>query len=156
MTKPLIDRLQDDIDALRLSKGDKVAIALLSTVRGEAARIGKDDGDRKTHDHEVTAVIRQFIKKLGQTIDFCKQNGRDTSAHEHELAILRPYAGKVEVDEATLAILREIIAANPDKAEQLKAKPGNVGWFVGQVKKATGGKADAEAVADLVKAELGL
>ena len=36
----------------------------------------------------------------------------------------------------------EIIAANPDKVEQAKAKPTMLGWFVGQVMKATGGKAN--------------
>jgi aspartyl-tRNA(Asn)/glutamyl-tRNA(Gln) amidotransferase subunit B len=30
----------------------------------------------------------------------------------------------------------EIIAANPDKVEQAKAKPTMLGWFVGQVMKA--------------------
>jgi len=156
MTKPLIERLQDDIDALRRAKGDKIAIGLLSTVKGEAVRVGKDDGDRQTEDHEVIAVIRQFLKKLGQTVDLCKKSGRDITAHEHQITILRPYVGADEVDEATLKIVREVIAANPDKAEQLKAKPGNVGWFVGQVKKATDGKADALAVTDMIKAELGL
>ena len=37
----------------------------------------------------------------------------------------------------------EIIAANPDKVEQVKAKPTMLGWFVGQVMKQTGGKANA-------------
>jgi len=50
----------------------------------------------------------------------------------------------------------EIIAANPDKVEQAKAKPTLAGWFVGQVMKATGGKANPQAVNDLVKAKLGL
>jgi GNAT superfamily N-acetyltransferase len=48
----------------------------------------------------------------------------------------------------------EIIAANPDKVEQAKAKPTLAGWFVGQVMKATGGKANPQAVNDLVKAKL--
>ncbi|MCO5073744.1 MAG: Asp-tRNA(Asn)/Glu-tRNA(Gln) amidotransferase subunit GatB [Rhizobiaceae bacterium] len=50
----------------------------------------------------------------------------------------------------------EIIAANPDKVEQAKAKPTMAGWFVGQVMKATGGKANPQAVNDLVKAKLGI
>jgi aspartyl-tRNA(Asn)/glutamyl-tRNA(Gln) amidotransferase subunit B len=50
----------------------------------------------------------------------------------------------------------EIIAANPDKVEQAKAKPSMAGWFVGQVMKATGGKANPQAVNDLVKAKLGI
>lgn len=50
----------------------------------------------------------------------------------------------------------EIIAANPDKAEQARAKPTLAGWFVGQVMKATGGKANPQAVNALVKAKLGI
>ncbi|MEQ8451057.1 MAG: Asp-tRNA(Asn)/Glu-tRNA(Gln) amidotransferase subunit GatB [Nitratireductor sp.] len=50
----------------------------------------------------------------------------------------------------------EVIAANPDKVEQAKAKPTLAGWFVGQVMKATGGKANPQAVNALVKTRLGL
>ena len=49
-----------------------------------------------------------------------------------------------------------VIAANPDKAEQAKSKPGMLGWFVGQVMKTTGGKANPQAVSDALKARLGL
>jgi len=50
----------------------------------------------------------------------------------------------------------EVIAANPDKAEQARLKPTLAGWFVGQVMKATGGKANPQAVNDLVKQKLGI
>ncbi|MCD2177729.1 Asp-tRNA(Asn)/Glu-tRNA(Gln) amidotransferase subunit GatB [Rhizobium sp. C1] len=50
----------------------------------------------------------------------------------------------------------EIIAANPDQVEKAKAKPTLAGWFVGQVMKATGGKANPQAVQELVKAKLGI
>ena len=50
----------------------------------------------------------------------------------------------------------EIIAANPDQVAKVAAKPALAGWFVGQVMKATGGKANPKAVQDLVKAKLGI
>jgi aspartyl-tRNA(Asn)/glutamyl-tRNA(Gln) amidotransferase subunit B len=50
----------------------------------------------------------------------------------------------------------EIIAANPDKVEQAKLKPSMLGWFVGQVMKASGGKAAPGAVNALLKAKLGI
>ncbi|APY12959.1 aspartyl/glutamyl-tRNA amidotransferase subunit B [Brucella sp. 10RB9215] len=50
----------------------------------------------------------------------------------------------------------DVIAANPDKVEQAKAKPTLAGWFVGQVMKATGGKANPQAVNELVKSKLGI
>src|SRR5262245_34520105 len=49
-----------------------------------------------------------------------------------------------------------IIAANPDKVAAAKAKPAMLGWFVGQVMKATDGKANPQAVNALLKAKLGL
>ncbi len=49
-----------------------------------------------------------------------------------------------------------VIAASPDKAEQAKAKPTLLGWFVGQVMKQTGGKANPQAVNELLKAKLGI
>jgi aspartyl-tRNA(Asn)/glutamyl-tRNA(Gln) amidotransferase subunit B len=53
-------------------------------------------------------------------------------------------------------MIDEIIAANPDKVAQAKTKPQLAGWFVGQVMKASGGKANPQAVNDLLKAKLGL
>ncbi len=50
----------------------------------------------------------------------------------------------------------EIIAANPDKVEQAKAKPSMLGWFVGQVMKASGGKANPQAVNEILKRKLGI
>ena len=50
----------------------------------------------------------------------------------------------------------EIIAANPDQVAKVKAKPTLAGWFVGQVMKSTGGKANPQAVQALVKAKLGI
>jgi aspartyl-tRNA(Asn)/glutamyl-tRNA(Gln) amidotransferase subunit B len=53
-------------------------------------------------------------------------------------------------------VVDDIIAANPDKVAQAKAKPAMVGWFVGQVMKSSGGKANPQTVNDLLKAKLGL
>ena len=54
------------------------------------------------------------------------------------------------------AAVDQIIAANPDKVEQAKAKPTLLGWFVGQVMKATGGKANPQAVNEMLKRKLGI
>jgi aspartyl-tRNA(Asn)/glutamyl-tRNA(Gln) amidotransferase subunit B len=51
-------------------------------------------------------------------------------------------------------IVDGIIAANPDKVAQAKAKPTLIGWFVGQVMRASGGKANPQAVNDLLKRKL--
>ena len=49
-----------------------------------------------------------------------------------------------------------VIAANPDKVADAKANPKAIGWFVGQVMKSTGGKANPQAVNELLKKKLGL
>ncbi len=54
------------------------------------------------------------------------------------------------------AAVDEIIAANPDKVEEVKEKPKMAGWFVGQVMKATGGKASPQMVNELLRKKLGL
>jgi len=54
------------------------------------------------------------------------------------------------------AAIDAVIAANPDKVAQALAKPTMLGWFVGQVMKATGGKANPQSVNELLKAKLGL
>jgi aspartyl-tRNA(Asn)/glutamyl-tRNA(Gln) amidotransferase subunit B len=53
-------------------------------------------------------------------------------------------------------LVDEIITANPEKVAQAKAKPQLVGWFVGQVMKSSGGKANPQAVNDLLKSKLGI
>ena len=52
------------------------------------------------------------------------------------------------------AALDEIIAANPAQVEKAKVNPKLAGWFVGQVMKATGGKANPKAVNQLVAQKL--
>ncbi|MEJ6395150.1 Asp-tRNA(Asn)/Glu-tRNA(Gln) amidotransferase subunit GatB [Gymnodinialimonas sp. 2305UL16-5] len=52
------------------------------------------------------------------------------------------------------AAVDEIIAANPDQVEKAKQNPKLAGWFVGQVMKATGGKANPKAVNQLVSQKL--
>jgi aspartyl-tRNA(Asn)/glutamyl-tRNA(Gln) amidotransferase subunit B len=50
--------------------------------------------------------------------------------------------------------VKDIIAANPDKVAEYRAKPKLIAWFVGQVMKATGGKANPAAVNELLKRNL--
>jgi aspartyl-tRNA(Asn)/glutamyl-tRNA(Gln) amidotransferase subunit B len=53
-------------------------------------------------------------------------------------------------------VVDAIISANPDKVAQAKAKPQALGWFVGQVMKSSGGKANPQAVNELLKSKLGI
>jgi aspartyl-tRNA(Asn)/glutamyl-tRNA(Gln) amidotransferase subunit B len=66
--------------------------------------------------------------------------------------------GLVQVNDtgAIEAIVDQLVSANPDKAAAVKSKPQAIGWFVGQVMKETGGKANPAAVNDILKAKLEL
>jgi aspartyl-tRNA(Asn)/glutamyl-tRNA(Gln) amidotransferase subunit B len=53
------------------------------------------------------------------------------------------------------AAIDEVVASNPAKVDELSKKPKLIGWFVGEVMKRTQGKANPQAVNDLLKAKLG-
>jgi aspartyl-tRNA(Asn)/glutamyl-tRNA(Gln) amidotransferase subunit B len=64
---------------------------------------------------------------------------------------------KQVTDESAIeAAVDEVIAANPDKAAEARAKPKMASWFVGQVMKATQGKANPQSVTAILKRRLGL
>ena len=54
------------------------------------------------------------------------------------------------------AIIDKLIEANPGQAAAVKEKPQAIGWFVGQVMKETGGKANPGTVNQLLRSKLGL
>ena len=53
-------------------------------------------------------------------------------------------------------VVDDVLAANPDRVADVKTNPKALGWFVGQVMKASGGKANPQAVNALLKAKLGV
>jgi aspartyl-tRNA(Asn)/glutamyl-tRNA(Gln) amidotransferase subunit B len=81
--------------------------------------------------------------------------GADKGADPRQLVEAR---GLIQVTDASAIekAVDAVIAANAAKAEQAKAKPGMLGWFVGQVMKSTGGKANPQAVSEALKKKLGL
>ena len=52
--------------------------------------------------------------------------------------------------------IEAVIASHPEKVEEVKKKPKLAGWFVGQVMKQTGGKANPQAVNALLKTRLSI
>ena len=71
-------------------------------------------------------------------------------------AIVETHGMKQVTDLSAIGtVVDEIIARNPDKVEQVKTKPTMMGWFVGQVMKASGGKANPQVVNELLRQKLG-
>ncbi len=53
-------------------------------------------------------------------------------------------------------IVDDIVGKNPDKVADAKVNPKAIGWFVGQVMKVSGGKANPQTVNDLLKTKIGI
>ncbi len=53
-------------------------------------------------------------------------------------------------------LVEEIVADNPDKLADAKTNPKAIGWFVGQVMKASGGKASPQTVNELLRKRIGI
>ena len=96
-----------------------------------------------------TGTISGKIAK--DVFDICWREGGDPRA-------IVEARGLVQVTDlsAIEPVVDELIAKNPYKVEQAKSKPALIGWFVGQVMKASNGKANPKAVNDLLKRKLGL
>jgi aspartyl-tRNA(Asn)/glutamyl-tRNA(Gln) amidotransferase subunit B len=72
-------------------------------------------------------------------------------------AIVETRGLKQVTDVAALEkLVDDIVANNPDKLGDAKTNPKAIGWFVGQVMKASGGKANPQAVNDLLKKRIGV
>ena len=59
-------------------------------------------------------------------------------------------------DSALEEAVDSVIGANPARAEEVRSKPKAAAWFVGQVMKATGGKANPQKVNAILRRRLGL
>ena len=54
------------------------------------------------------------------------------------------------------SVIDEVLGRNPDKVTQVKTNEKVLGWFVGQVMKGSGGKANPQTVNALLRKKLGL
>jgi aspartyl-tRNA(Asn)/glutamyl-tRNA(Gln) amidotransferase subunit B len=52
-------------------------------------------------------------------------------------------------------LVDDIVAENPDKLADARTNPKAIGWFVGQVMKASGGKANPQTVNELLRKKIG-
>ena len=64
--------------------------------------------------------------------------------------------GQVTDTSALEADVERVLAANPEEVARAQKKPTLAGWFVGQVMKESGGRADPKQVGRLVREKLGI
>ena len=137
--------------------GKAAANWVINDLLGALNKAGKDIAESPVSPDQLGAVV-DLIKegvisgKIAKDLfEIVWNEGGDPRALVEERGMKQVTdAGAIE------KAVDEVIAANPNKVEQAKAKPTMAGWFVGQVMKATGGKANPQAVSDLVKARLGI
>ncbi len=121
-------------------------------------RLKKDD--REIEDSPVTpAQLSSLIalieadtisgKIAKDVFEICYTSGRDPDE------IVETEGLKQVTDTGAIeAAVDQIIADNPEQVEKAKQNPKLAGWFVGQVMKATGGKANPKAVNQIVSQRL--
>ncbi|KIT17742.1 Asp-tRNA(Asn)/Glu-tRNA(Gln) amidotransferase subunit GatB [Jannaschia aquimarina] len=122
----------------------------------------KEDGDRSITESPMSPAQLGGILKLIETGDISGKIAKDvfeiayTTGREPAEIVETEGMKQVTDTGAIEAAVDEIIAANPAQVEKAQQNPKLAGWFVGQVMKATGGKANPKAVNEVVSAKLGL
>ncbi len=103
-TMSLMQILKDDQLTARKAR-ETVKASLLTTLIGEAAVIGKNDGNRNTTDAEIVAVIKKFIKGINETLNHTV-NLDNFIELQAEKYILESYLPKQMTKEEILDVLR--------------------------------------------------
>ncbi|MCB1545008.1 MAG: Asp-tRNA(Asn)/Glu-tRNA(Gln) amidotransferase subunit GatB, partial [Rhodoblastus sp.] len=143
--------------------GKRDAKVVANWVMGDIAAAANASGLSVAQTHVPAAHVAELVDLIGENVISGKiakdvlalMFGEERAASPREI-VERRGLKQVTDSGAIEKAVDAIIAANPDKVEQAKAKPTMLGWFVGQVMKSTGGKANPQAVNDLLKSKLGL
>lgn len=148
----VLDRLAD-----RARDGKMAANWVINELFGRLNKEGRGITDSPVSSEQLAAIIDLIGEgtisgKIAKDLfEIVWQEGGDPRA-------LVESRGMKQVTDlsAIEKVVDDIIAANPDKAAQVKDKPQSLGWFVGQVMKSSGGKANPQSVNDLLKSKLGI
>jgi aspartyl-tRNA(Asn)/glutamyl-tRNA(Gln) amidotransferase subunit B len=137
--------------------GKTAANWVINDLLGALNRLGKDIEETPVSPAQLGAII-DLIKSETISGKLAKDLFEIVLTEGGDPAEIVESRGMKQVTDtgAIEAAVDEIIAANPDQVAKVKAKPTLAGWFVGQVMKSTGGKANPQAVQALVKAKLGI
>jgi aspartyl-tRNA(Asn)/glutamyl-tRNA(Gln) amidotransferase subunit B len=129
---------------------------LNNEVLGRLNRDGLDIGDCPVSARANNAILKMIGagkisgKIAKDVLDIVWTEGGDPETVVETRGLLR-MTDTSAIEQA----IEDVIASNPDKVAAARTKPNLLGWFVGQVMKQTGGKADPRAVNDLLRARIG-
>jgi aspartyl-tRNA(Asn)/glutamyl-tRNA(Gln) amidotransferase subunit B len=124
---------------------------------GRLSAAGQDIDESPIPPEDIAGLVK-LIEDAVISSKIAKEVFERMWAGEGPPAAIVEAHGLVQVTDtgALEAVADKIIAANPDKAAQVKDRPQAIGWFVGQVMRETGGKANPAAVNEILKAKLGI
>jgi aspartyl-tRNA(Asn)/glutamyl-tRNA(Gln) amidotransferase subunit B len=134
-----------------------VANWTINDLMGRLAKDGLDLDASPIPPADIAALVK-LIEDGVVSSKIAKQVFEHMWAGEGAPAAIVEKHGLVQVTDtgAIEAAVDKIIADNPGQVAAVKDKPQAIGWFVGQVMRATGGKANPAAVNEILKAKLGL
>jgi aspartyl-tRNA(Asn)/glutamyl-tRNA(Gln) amidotransferase subunit B len=148
----------DFFDAVAAGREPKLAANwVINELAGRLNKEGRDIAGSPVSARQLAAILDLIAagtisgKIAKDLFEICWNEGGDPRA------IVEARGMRQVTDLSAIErVVDEIIAKNPEKVQQAKAKPALAGWFVGQVMKASGGKANPKAVNDLVRSKLGI
>jgi aspartyl-tRNA(Asn)/glutamyl-tRNA(Gln) amidotransferase subunit B len=130
---------------------------VINELAGRLNREGRDIAEAPVSAHQLGVILdligeRTISGKIAKDIfEIVWNEGGDPRA------IVERRGLQQVTDVAALEkLVNEIIAANPDNVADAKTNPKAIGWFVGQVMKASGGKANPQAVNELLRKKIGI
>jgi aspartyl-tRNA(Asn)/glutamyl-tRNA(Gln) amidotransferase subunit B len=130
---------------------------VINELAGRLNKEGKDIAVSPVNDTQLGAILdlmadRTISGKIAKDVfEIVWNEGGDPRA------IVEARGLKQVTDLSALEkLVDDIVAKNPDKVGDAKSNPKAIGWFVGQVMNASGGKANPQAVNDLLKKRLSI
>ena len=138
MTGTLEQIQQDMLEARKAS--DKQKSVLLGTLIAEICR-----NEKTPNEESVQKSVQKFYKNIEKSLELNR-----TPVLEYERQVVSQYIMVHAVDGDFMIDVDKVIADNPDK--ELNEK--TIGWFVGRVMKAVGGKANPASVKAYLETKL--
>jgi aspartyl-tRNA(Asn)/glutamyl-tRNA(Gln) amidotransferase subunit B len=130
---------------------------VINELFGRLNKVGKDVGSSPVSAEQLGTILdliadRTISGKIAKDLfEIVWNEGGDPRA----IVTARGMAQVTDIGAIEKAV-DDIVAQYPDKVEQARANPKAIAWFVGQVMKSTGGKANPQSVNDLLKQKLGI
>lgn len=129
-----------EIKALQLQArkaGQGAVASLYTTLLGEAAMIGKNQGNRETTDAEVVAIVQKFLKNIAETKAALERAGKATDVQEKEATLLEALLPKQLTESEMQALATEWgVKTMPEWMQRLKAE--RAGQYDGKLASSVG------------------